>query len=138
MKWVEKLLFIFCTVNVYIQAHLHGVYVDNETHLPIIYKHLVANGSINTELNFCNVYERSANNIVGQDGVLSIATRYRLDVPAIQSPWRKIFRMEYRPWGPPSLLYNEYWVPCPGVKWPGHGIDHPHPSSAKVKERVQL
>jgi len=26
----------------------------------------------------------------------------------------------------------------PGVKWPGHGIVHPPPSSAKVKERVEL
>jgi len=26
----------------------------------------------------------------------------------------------------------------PRVKWPGCGADHPDPSSAKVKERVQL
>jgi hypothetical protein len=26
----------------------------------------------------------------------------------------------------------------PGVKWPGHGADHPPPSSAEVKERVEL
>jgi len=26
----------------------------------------------------------------------------------------------------------------PGVKQPGHGIDHPPPSSTKVKERVEL
>jgi hypothetical protein len=26
----------------------------------------------------------------------------------------------------------------PGVKRPGHGVDHPHPSIAKVKERVEL
>jgi len=25
----------------------------------------------------------------------------------------------------------------PGVKWPGHGVDHP-PPSAEVKERVEL
>jgi len=32
------------------------------------------------------------------------------------------------------------WGPClsQGVKWPGHGIDHPPLSSAKVKERVEL
>jgi len=28
--------------------------------------------------------------------------------------------------------------PFPGVKWPGCGIDHPPPSSAEVKERVEL
>jgi len=26
----------------------------------------------------------------------------------------------------------------PGVKWPGRGVDHPPPSSAEVKERVEL
>lgn len=54
MKQVEKLLFILCTVKVYIQAHLHWVYVDNETHLTLIYQHLVDNGSINrAELLHC-------------------------------------------------------------------------------------
>jgi hypothetical protein len=39
--------------------------------------------------------------------------------------------------GPPSLLYNGYQVCVPGVKWPGHGINHPPLSSAKIKERVE-
>jgi hypothetical protein len=26
----------------------------------------------------------------------------------------------------------------PGVKWPGHGVDHTSASSAEVKERVEL
>jgi hypothetical protein len=26
----------------------------------------------------------------------------------------------------------------PWVKWPGRGVDHPPPSSAEVKERVEL
>jgi len=26
----------------------------------------------------------------------------------------------------------------PGIEWPGHGIDHPPPYSADVKERVGL
>jgi hypothetical protein len=42
-----------------------------------------------------------------------------------------------RPWGPPSLLYNGYRV-IPGVKRPGRGVDRPTPSSAEVKERVEL
>jgi len=29
-----------------------------------------------------------------------------------------------RPWGLTSLLYSGYWV-FPGVKQPGHGVDHP-------------
>ena len=27
---------------------------------------------------------------------------------------------------------------CPGVKWLGHGVNHPPPSSTKVKESVEL
>jgi len=27
---------------------------------------------------------------------------------------------------------------APGVKQPGHGVNHPPPSSAEVKERVEL
>jgi hypothetical protein len=42
------------------------------------------------------------------------------------------------PWGPPSLLYNVYQVSFLGVKRPGCGVDHPLPSSAEVKERVEL
>ena len=44
----------------------------------------------------------------------------------------------YRLWGPPSLLYNGYQFSFLGVKQPGCGIDYPPPSSAKVKERVEL
>ena len=41
---------------------------------------------------------------------------------------------------PPSLryVYNGYRVPFPGAKRPGLCVDHPPPSSAKVKERVEL
>jgi hypothetical protein len=44
----------------------------------------------------------------------------------------------FRPWDPPSLLHNGYRVSYPGIKRPGHGVDHPPPSSAEVKERVEL
>lgn len=36
-----------------------------------------------------------------------------------------------------SLLYNRHWVSS-RVRWPGCGTDHPHPSTAEVKERVEL
>jgi hypothetical protein len=50
-----------------------------------------------------------------------------------------IFRIRPgRPGYPSSLLLNGYRVSFPGVKRPGHGVDHPHPSSAEVKERVEL
>jgi hypothetical protein len=42
------------------------------------------------------------------------------------------------PWGPPSFQYIGYRVSFPGVKRPGHGVNHPFPSSAEVKVRVEL
>jgi hypothetical protein len=51
----------------------------------------------------------------------------------------EIFRTRpNRSWGPPSLLYNGYRVSFPGLKRPGHGVKHPIPFSAEVKERVTL
>jgi len=58
-------------------------------------------------------------------------------VQGLNPGWGEIFRTcPDRPWGPPSLLYSGYWVSFPGVKQPGRGIGPP--SSAKVKERVEL
>jgi len=42
------------------------------------------------------------------------------------------------PGGPCSLRYYEYLVSFPGIKQPGHGVEHSSPSSPKVKERVDL
>ena len=41
-----------------------------------------------------------------------------------------------RPWGPPIVLCNDYRLSFPGVKRPGHGVDHPSSSSVKVKGRL--
>jgi hypothetical protein len=38
-----------------------------------------------------------------------------------------------QPWGPPSLLYNGYWVSFLGVKRPGRG-DDPHLMPGLKKE----
>ena len=60
-------------------------------------------------------------------------------VPGIESRWGHIFRTRPdRSWTPLSLLYNGYRVSFPGVNRPGHGVNHPCPSSVEVKERVQL
>ena len=42
-----------------------------------------------------------------------------------------------RPWGPLSL-YNGHPVSFPEVKRPGLGFNHPSPSRAEVKERIDL
>ena len=43
-----------------------------------------------------------------------------------------------RPWGPPSLLYDGHRVSFPGVKRPRGVVNHPPPTSAEVKEKVEL
>ena len=43
-----------------------------------------------------------------------------------------------RTWGAPSIVYNRYRVYLPGVKRPGRGVNHPPPSNAEIKERVEL
>ena len=43
-----------------------------------------------------------------------------------------------QPWGPLSLIYNGYQVSFRGLKRQGRGVDHLPPSSAQVKERVQI
>ena len=51
----------------------------------------------------------------------------------------EIFRIRPdQPWGPPGLVYIGYRVSFPGVKRPGRGVNHPRPSSAEVKERVEI
>ena len=76
--------------------------------------------------------------MVDRDSIVGIATRYGLDGPCIESRWGCDFpHYPDWPWGPSSFLWNGYWV-LPRVKWLGRGIDHPPPSSADVKERVQL
>jgi hypothetical protein len=77
--------------------------------------------------------------MVGRDSVVGIATRYGMDGPEIKSRWGRDFphpsRSALGPTQPPVQWYR---VSFPGVEWPGRGVDHPLPSSAKVKERVQL
>ena len=53
--------------------------------------------------------------------------------------WGEIFRTRPdRARCPPSLLCKGYLVSCPGVKRQGRGVNHPLPSNACVKERVEL
>ena len=74
----------------------------------------------------------------GRDSSVGIATRYDWTVRGSNPGGGEIFRTRPdRPWGPRSLLYNGYRC-FPGVKRPGSGVAHPPPSSAEVKERVEL
>jgi len=50
---------------------------------------------------------------VGRDSIVSIATHYELHIPGIKAR-------------------------CGQVKWLGGGVEHPTPSSAKVKARTEL
>jgi hypothetical protein len=71
--------------------------------------------------------------------LVGIATAYGLDGPGIGSRWGEIFRTcPDRLWGPPSLLYNGYRVFPGGKVRPRRDADPSSPSSAEVKNRVEL
>ena len=69
------------------------------------------------------------------DNSVSIATRYGLDGPRIESKWERDFPPALGPTQPPIQ-----WVPglSPGLKRLGRGVNYPLPSSTDVKERVEL
>ena len=73
-----------------------------------------------------------------RDNSVSIATRYGLDGQGSNLDGGEIFRTcPDRPWGPPNLLYNRYRV-FPGGKAAGAWRWQPTPTSAEVKERLEL
>jgi len=76
----------------------------------------------------------------GSDSSVGIATGYELDGPVIESRWgaRLSAPVQTGPEAPPSLLYNGYRVFPGGKERPGHDADPSPPSSAVVKERVEL
>jgi hypothetical protein len=78
-------------------------------------------------------------NILDRDNSVGIATRYELDGPGIESRWVRHFPQPSRP----ALGRIQPPVQCvpvhsSGLKRQGRGVDHPTPSSAEVKERVEL
>ena len=86
---------------------------------------------------FVSIYLRSSYVL---DSSVGIATRYGLDGPGIESRWGggDLPHPSRLALGPTQSLIQ--WVPVisPGVKRPGRGVDHSPPSSAEVKERVEL
>ena len=77
--------------------------------------------------------------LLGRDSSVSIATRYGLDGPGIESRWGARFSAPVQT-GPGAYpaSYAMGTVSFPGVKRPGRGVDHPPPSSAEVEGRVEL
>jgi hypothetical protein len=81
--------------------------------------------------------------LVSEDSLGGIATRYGLEGLRFE-PWCRggggeILRTHPdRPWSPPSFLYIAYRVSFPGVNQLRRGVDHLPPSSAEVKEIVEL
>ena len=75
----------------------------------------------------------------GPGSSVGIATRYRLDVPGIESRWGARFSAPVRigPGAHPTSCTMGTGS-FPGLKRLGHGVDHLPPSSAEVKERVEL
>jgi hypothetical protein len=78
--------------------------------------------------------------VVGRGSLVCIATCYGWRVRGSNlRVGRQIFRsLPHRLWGQASHLCGGYRVSFPGLKRPWPGVDHPPPSSAKVKERVPL
>jgi hypothetical protein len=91
-------------------------------------QHLVANNE--------RAIDRNCNGVgVGRDSSFRIATRFRESNPGAG----EIFRTSPDIlWVAPSVLYNGYRVSFLGEVRPGRGDDHAPPSSAEVKETVEL
>ena len=77
---------------------------------------------------------------LGPGSSVGIATRYGLDGRGIESRWVARFSAPVQTGpGAHSASYTMGTGSLSrGVKRPGHGVDHPPPSSAEVKERVEL
>ena len=75
---------------------------------------------------------------LGQDSSVGIASRCRLDGPGIEFRWgaRCYAPVQTGPGAHPAS-YKMGTGSFQGVKRLGRGVDHPPPSSAEVKERVE-
>ena len=74
-----------------------------------------------------------------RESSVSIEAHYGLDSPGIEFRWGRVFHetVQNGPGThPPS--YTMGTVSLPRVKQPGRDVDHPTPSRAEVKERVEL
>ena len=75
---------------------------------------------------------------MGRDSSVGLATRYMPDGPEIESEGGRDFLHPYSPVVEPTQPPIQWIRVFPEVKRSGRGVDHPTPSSAEVKERVEL
>jgi hypothetical protein len=79
--------------------------------------------------------------ILGRDSAVGIATHYGLDSWGIESRWgggARFSTLVQTGRGAHPAYYTVGTGSFSGVKRRGRGVDHPPPSSAEVKERVEL
>jgi len=76
--------------------------------------------------------------ILGLDSSVGIATCYGLDGTGIEYWWGRDFPLPSRPALGPTQLPTRGYLLFPVGKAAGEWPDHPLPSSAEVKERVEL
>ena len=74
-----------------------------------------------------------------RDSSVGIASRYGLDGPGIESQWGARFSAPFQT-GPEAhpAFCTMGTGSFAGLKRLGRGVDHPPPSSAEVKERVEI
>jgi len=76
---------------------------------------------------------------VNRGNMRTMATTDMIPKRETENSIGEVFRIgPDRSWGPPGLLHNGYWLAFPAVRRPGRGVDRPPPTSAEVKERVEL
>jgi len=87
----------------------------------------------------CKLFIAIRVNDVGQDSSVSIVTRYGLDGTEIESRWEATFSAldQTGPGAHPTSYIMDKGC-FPGLKRPGRGLDHLLPSSAEVRERVEI
>ena len=69
---------------------------------------------------------------------VGIETRYGLDCPGIESRWGRDFLHPSRPGLGPTQPPRQWVTGLSRGKATGRGVDQPHPSTAQVKETVEL
>ena len=84
------------------------------------------------------IFLHRSSRLRGHDSSVVIGTHYGLDAPKIESRWRRFPHPNQIGNGAHTASCKMGTGSLSRVKRPGHGVNHPPPSSAEVKERVEL